>query len=257
MSKKQRPKTAAPAAVPDPAHSTEETIHKALELYRKHIEPNAKPIFAGIAVVCAVVIVVNVVAARRQAKTAAAFAALAEAEEVSTYYDLARTYKGMPAGTLAGLKAAHKLFEEGSFKEAAGRYELAASTADPAIAARARLGQAYCVEAQGDIAKASSLFEQVAGSASSWDVKADACLGAGRAARLQGDVAAAGEWYRKAEQAAAADDTGIAKSRVRDALATLKMYELAAPAPAPVPVDETEEGEGEETPTEAGNDDAE
>lgn len=111
------------------------------------------------------------VRAGKEAEANAALAALSKPADKSgkqappaaaDYLKVAEQHAGTPAGERALLFAADRLFAEGKFPEAKGRFEkyLAANATSPA-AAVALMGVAACQEAAGETDKATATYQQV------------------------------------------------------------------------------------------------
>lgn len=172
----------------------------------------------------------------RQQRTAKAFASLAEAGTAAEFEAVATRYKGTIAGEQAALKHARALLEEGRYDEAAARFA-AFSRTNPGsrLAAAARLGEAYTLEAQGLNEQAEQAFSRLAMQATAPDVVQDAFIGAGRCAMAGNRLADAEKWLQRAIDAGA---DGERRTRAMAALRTVRLARQRAempPAPGTAP----------------------
>jgi hypothetical protein len=104
-------------------------------------------------VVLIVLIVMQQMRASRAAKVAQGYAELDKAVTADDYDRVSANYAGTAIATQAQLSAAERLFEAGSYADAAERFAKAAAGKDAVLALRGMVGQGLALEAAATTAE--------------------------------------------------------------------------------------------------------
>lgn len=164
-----------PATTPSPTASAAPSTGGAVPFdFLTWFELNRGRVLTGIGVVCAVVVALMVVRARRQTEIRAAAAALLAVTPVATpgqppppadplkLLEVSRKFPGTPAALQARLRAAGRLFAEGKYAEAQAEFAaVEAAQADGPLLGIALLGTGSCLDAQNKSSEAVAAYDRV------------------------------------------------------------------------------------------------
>lgn len=184
--------------------------------------PNRRKIGYSVAVVVVVVFAVLVVRSKQAAKLSRAYVAFADAEEAEDFQSVAEEFRGTTPGVLASLERARMLLETGDAAASARAFaEFHSGNPGHPMVEAARVGEAYALEANGQLGEAEKLFAEIAESSGNSNVSADAFCSAGRCAKTRGKLAQAGTYYERAVGVAPGD--GSTGDRAEKALEHLRV----------------------------------
>lgn len=179
---------------------------RAQKLWKTAIQPYARHIAITIALMIALALIINLRQSNRDAKIAAAWRTLNNAESADTdaLEGLVERKPAQAVAESAALKLAQIAFDEGQFETAVKQFDqFLDHFPNSQHTDRGKLGKAYALEGLGKINEAAQAFANLAEHASDTGVAVDATLGEGRCALLNGDRETARQRFEDARALAA------------------------------------------------------